>query len=176
VRWVILSIVVSGCNFLGELPKDIYIEEAFSEQEAFLIRQAVYETNRDLLEPCLGFPGLVYQGRYEADFQLAEAAEKPEGIVYRLEADDPIVDYASEAVEYRIVGYATGHFLLIVPDKIRENGIKGITSHELGHYVGLSHNLDTVDALMSESRDVETRQFTDADRERFSMVHGCEYN
>jgi hypothetical protein len=166
--------ILAGC--MPDLPRDVYIEGRFSDEEVALLEDAIAIANRELGDELLGHPVLRYRGRASDDdgFQFADF-DDDRALVYVLDPESPEYQWLVEVTEDRFGGYATLSDLLVRPlprlggDRDR---FRFIALHELGHFLGLTHNPDP-GAVMYPGSGTPSSGYTLADREAFCLVYDC---
>lgn len=159
-----------------ELPRPIYIEAAFSDDEVVIIEASIAEWNVLSLE-CLGVPALEYLGRYnDPDGFQPEDFLDDRGVVYREPVDGEnyaFLQSQEKFADYSLIGgYATvGDVLIFVENLNTDEIFQHVALHELGHHLGLRHIEDDHEAVMYLGG--VSRHLNDSDREAFCVVHDC---
>lgn len=162
-----------------DLPRPIYIETAFSDEETGAIMANMAEWNA-MSQDCLGVPAFEYLGRYDDpnDFQPEDMLDD-RAVVYRLAEGDETHEFLMSIEMYKkggIGGYATlGDVLMFISPGLATGNFWAINMHELGHHLGLQHIKDDPRAVMDVGVDTEAGEghLTEKDRDAFCVVHDC---
>ena len=107
---VLFLIIFAGACELPPLPKDIYIESRFTDLETEALLEKIEETNQDMGIDLLGYPILIYKGRYD-DPNGFDADGSDFGddkhVIYKLPVDSDAYCWLSSASGRGFGGYAT---------------------------------------------------------------------
>lgn len=177
---VLAALFAASClevdTLAPKLPRPIYIEAAFSDDEVAIIEASIAEWNTLSLE-YLGVPALEYLGRYDDPdgFQPEDLLDGP-GVVYRESVDGESYDFLQSQEKFAdyplIGGYATpGDVLIFVENISTDEMFRHVALHELGHHLGLQHIKDDQEAVMYLGG--VSRHLNNSDREAFCIVHDC---
>jgi hypothetical protein len=169
---VLVTLPFLGCA--EPLPKALYIESRFTEEEAGAIATAIEEVNRSLGEGLLGRPALMYEGRFH-DSDGFTADDFSDGIhaVYKVSRDSPEYGWLLEVTtRKRFRGYATLADVLffVDPEDLAFSGYRPLMLHELGHFIGMSHSPDP-GAVMHTPPGADA--YTESDKEAFCLIYRC---
>lgn len=169
------AIPAAGC--VEPLPREIMIDDRFSADEEQMILAAIAEWNRVGLE-YLGLKEiLIYRGRFVDQDGFDELdLEDGRSVMYR-GGDDRYYRFLSYYNEpgRTLLGYGTFADMLLftfnldTPEKFQH-----VALHEMGHFLGLGHVPDDVDAVMYElTFDNPPLRLNRTDIQDFCLVFGC---
>lgn len=162
-----LLINLSACQMLADdLPKDIMLDDNFSEVQEETFLKAVDNWNRVGRE-YLGYDIIIYQGRYadEEDFFPLEDMNDGNNVIYNVEERDEWYDYLYSVYiqgkyqDAAVAGFGVEEDVLlfdfviagVVEDTMEEDDpveefqakylhyLQYVMVHELGHWVGIQH-------------------------------------
>jgi hypothetical protein len=176
-----LALVIAalgGCAV--DLPRDLRIETGFTAEEGDAIAAAVHEANQRLGEPLLAGPVLILRGSFtDPDgFQLADFDDGV-GVVYTVDVAAPAYRYLAAQAGAELAGYATlGDVLLFehIPPGASDDQrrrFRRIAMHELGHYLGMSHNPDQRSIMYSGNDRLDLDTYTVEDQRAFCAIYDC---
>lgn len=179
VMAVLAALLAASCLEVDimapDLPRPVYIDTAFSDEEVAAIQASMAEWDAMSME-CLGVPAFEYLGRYEDPdgFQLEDMLDD-RAIIYRLSNDSEAYKFLESQEMYKnrgLGGYATlGDVLMFMEEGDTIETFQPCVLHELGHHLGLLHIMDDPGAVMD--MDVGSDHLTEIDREAFYIVHDC---
>jgi hypothetical protein len=137
-------VIAAACS--PAVPREVYVESRFTDGEVALLEEAIATANAQLGDGLLGAPVLVYRGRFvDPDgFQLHDFDDDRHGI-YVLDVDGPVYEWLAGVTDRDYGGYATvGDVLLRQVDSLGASEVRfrALALHELGHFLGLTHNPD----------------------------------
>jgi len=172
---ILLAALSGGC--VEALPKELMIDDRFSAEEERMIVAAIDEWNR-VGKEYLGLDKiLIYQGRYRDPDGFDELdLDDDHSVIYRGQ-DDRYYRFLSDHNEAgrTLLGYGTTAdvllftFTLDTPEEFQH-----VALHELGHFLGLGHVPDDVNAVMYElTFDDPPLQLTRTDIQDFCLVFDC---
>lgn len=177
-RLVILILLLSvfGC-YQVDLPKTIWIEKRWNDEEVAQIRRAIDEWNRFSREYC-GEDIIVYGGRLidPNGFQSEIDPGDQYNIIYKTAEPDENYEFLADVTgRPKIGGYATKTDILIFTfqDYISAH-LYIVALHELGHWVGLIHIGNDPNVVMYPAPPADRLSgLTKKDKQAFCLVHGC---
>lgn len=172
---LVLLLSVFGC-YQTDLPKTIWIEESWNDEEVIQIHRAIDEWNRFSREYC-GQDIIIYDGRFadENGFNYETDPADQHNTIYKIDAPDENHKFLEKIAGHEVGGYATKTDILIFTFKENVNEyLYDVVLHELGHWVGIIHIGNDPDVIMYPSAStVKFRHLTQKDKQAFCLVHGC---
>lgn len=186
---LLILLLAAGCGndaFLPGLPREISIETRFTDEEILIIEEAVDEANRELGTELLGHPALTYLGPYDdPDGFHVEDFDDGRAVIYVLSEDSSEYRYVADVTERGYGGYATLADVHMVyrylppPEATDEERMemrrrfKRIVLHELGHFLGMSHNPDPGALMYAGPKPPDVTTYTLVDKRDFCFVYEC---
>lgn len=178
--WCVLAVVsavAAGCA--PDLPRELCVDDRFTDEEAALVHDAIRLANAQLGER-LGRAVIVDGGtRHDPDGFRFDDLGDDLGTVYVIAPDSAEYRWLADANQRDYEGYATLADVLVAfrlpadaADADRQH-LHQIVLHELGHFLGLPHATDR-DAIMYSGPDRRVLDsYTATDRGLFCAVYGC---
>lgn len=184
VGLVCWCVCLNACNFGDNLPKTLWLDQAWNDQEALVIVQEVEVWNA-MCREYVGFDCIeIARGRH-ADPDGFDLEDLSDGrhVIYRVsEMDDPYrylsEDESCPAKPRCISGWSTEEDTLIFVFMWGRWGcaecMRGTVLHELGHFLSLMHvNFDPTALMYSGHQESEVLWLTANDIRAFCLVHDC---
>ncbi|MEK9158710.1 MAG: matrixin family metalloprotease [Patescibacteria group bacterium] len=177
-RLVILALLLAmfGC-YQTDLPKTLWIEDSWNDEETTQIHRAIDEWNRFSREYC-GEDIIIYGGRLidPNGFQSEIDPGDEYNIIYKTAEPDESYEFLVDVTDQpNIGGYATKTDILIFTfhDYISAH-LYIVALHELGHWVGLIHIGNDPNVIMYPAAEAgKFSGLTKKDKQAFCLVHGC---
>lgn len=171
-----LLLSISSC-YQTDLPKTIWIEESWNDEEVAQIHRAIDGWNNFSREYC-GEDIIIYGGRFadENGFNSETDPADQHNVIYKTAEPDENYEFLANVTNRpNIGGYATKTDILIFTfhDYISAH-LYIVALHELGHWIGLIHIGNDPNAVMYPSAPADRLSgLTQKDKQAFCLVHGC---
>jgi len=176
----VLSLVSAALAFAAcapELPRDLEIETKFDATETALLQDAIGVANRELGVALLGQPVLTYKGRYtDPDGFTFDDFTDEHHVIYLLDLDSPEYAWIESTTGSAYAGYATlGDVLMRPLARLggNERVFHQIALHELGHFLGMTHNPDPDTIMYGGYLSPLVTTYTDKDKAAFCQIYAC---
>jgi hypothetical protein len=171
-------VALAGC--LPDLPRELWLDDRMTSDEEAVVEQAIDAANGVLGDGLLGHPVIELRGRVtDPDgFQFSDFGDDLH-VVYMIEPDSPEVAWLNGATGVQVDGYGTlGDVLLVrdhgdLADPRAARGFRILVEHELGHFLGMSHDPDPDSVMYPGPTPASVTTYTDADRRAFCIDYAC---
>jgi hypothetical protein len=169
---VLLTVAFGACTF-EPVPKNLYIESRFSDDETDRILAAIGIANRDLGEQLLGGPVIEYAGRFTDDDGWSHQDFGDDvHVIYKVEKNIPDYQWLAETIHKSPEGYGTASdILFFVQPGDGFDGSQGLMLHEIGHFLGMMHS-PVPEAVMHTPHGSDN--YTESDFDAFCLIYRCE--
>lgn len=173
---VILALSLLSCGWV-DLPKTLWLDDKWNEEETQKIHQAIDEWNKFGREYC-GEDIIIYGGRFidKNGFDLKTDPDDNDSVIYKIDKKNEIHDFLVGVAGHPINGYGMRSDILLFtfPEEAIGQDIRNVAMHEMGHWLGLAHIPNEKNAIMYQAVTSDpTATLTKKDKQAFCIVHGC---
>lgn len=175
---LIAAATIGAC--VPDLPREIHVDDSFTNDERALASAAIAEANARLGDPLLGRAVIVELAPYhDADGFHFDDFGDDVAVIYAVDPTSPEYAWLAGNQDRAYEGYGTLSDVLVTTrlapgaSAAERAHFQQVVMHELGHFLGLPHASERDAIMYSGPGRLDLSTYTTVDQADFCLVYGC---